>query len=263
MKKIFALMLVLVMLLSFAACEKEFDSDDRERRYKDIEENNERGETTEGTYPVESTTPTEPSTTTTTEAIIETTAPKNDDSSYLLNVYHLFLPIYKYPRMDEGQVGSVYKVGVYTIVDEQRDSNGNRWGKLKSGAGWINLDEAQNVPIAAVTMDYGGLKNSCKVVDQCYIDGNIKAYVGVINGAKNLSIVQFDSCWEKPYISKTYKTVGDLKDGEVVELTIAFYGDVQNSNVGVVFTDDYGFEQWLFISQSGLDSSLYMTVITP
>ena len=32
--------------------------------------------------------------------------------------------------------------GVYTIVEESSGPGAKRWGKLKSGAGWISLDYA-------------------------------------------------------------------------------------------------------------------------
>ena len=35
--------------------------------------------------------------------------------------------------------------GVYTIVEEQGGPGAKRWGKLKSGAGWISLDYAEKV----------------------------------------------------------------------------------------------------------------------
>ena len=35
--------------------------------------------------------------------------------------------------------GTITDRGIYTIVDEQKDAAGQPWGKLKSGAGWINL----------------------------------------------------------------------------------------------------------------------------
>ena len=48
--------------------------------------------------------------------------------------------------------GTSYKVngvitdqGIYTIVDEAKDSTGQTWGKLKSGVGWISLKYTKKV----------------------------------------------------------------------------------------------------------------------
>lgn len=41
--------------------------------------------------------------------------------------------------------GVITDNGVYTIVDEAKDGNGELWGKLKSGAGWIMLKFTQRI----------------------------------------------------------------------------------------------------------------------
>ena len=37
------------------------------------------------------------------------------------------------------------KPGVYTIVEEATGKGATKWGKLKSGIGWISLDYAKRV----------------------------------------------------------------------------------------------------------------------
>ena len=41
--------------------------------------------------------------------------------------------------------GMITDRGVYTIVAEAQDSKGYTWGKLKSGAGWINLQYTKKI----------------------------------------------------------------------------------------------------------------------
>ena len=48
--------------------------------------------------------------------------------------------IYDSPSYNGEQVQNL-PLGTYTIVEEQYDDNGKLWGKLKSGIGWICLDE--------------------------------------------------------------------------------------------------------------------------
>ena len=43
------------------------------------------------------------------------------------------------------QVQGLIEPGVYTIVEEADGPGAKRWGKLKSGAGWISLDYAEKV----------------------------------------------------------------------------------------------------------------------
>jgi len=42
-------------------------------------------------------------------------------------------------------VGKVHKGEIYTIVDEAYGAGSSKWGKLKSGAGWISLDYCTKV----------------------------------------------------------------------------------------------------------------------
>ena len=50
--------------------------------------------------------------------------------------------IFDGPSYDYTYVQSVGQDGIYTIVEEAYDSEGNLWGKLKSGLGWVLLEEA-------------------------------------------------------------------------------------------------------------------------
>ena len=50
------------------------------------------------------------------------------------------LNIRKGPGTNFGANGSIKDKGVYTIVAESAGSGASKWGKLKSGAGWISLD---------------------------------------------------------------------------------------------------------------------------
>ena len=52
------------------------------------------------------------------------------------------LNIRKGPGTNYGKNGFI-KPGVYTIVEERTGAGASKWGKLKSGAGWISLDYAK------------------------------------------------------------------------------------------------------------------------
>jgi len=61
-------------------------------------------------------------------------------AAYTVKVTTNPLNIRKGPGTDTAVVGAIKDKGVYTIVDEATGSGATRWGKLKSGAGWISLD---------------------------------------------------------------------------------------------------------------------------
>lgn len=53
------------------------------------------------------------------------------------------LNIRKGPGTNYGKTGQFTGVGVFTIVAESDGEGATKWGKLKSGAGWISLDYAK------------------------------------------------------------------------------------------------------------------------
>ena len=63
---------------------------------------------------------------------------------YLVRVTISDLYIRKGPGTNYGKNGFI-KPGVYTIVEESTGTGATKWGKLKSGAGWISLDYAKQV----------------------------------------------------------------------------------------------------------------------
>lgn len=55
------------------------------------------------------------------------------------------LNIRKGPGTNYGKTGKYTGVGVFTIVEEAKGTGATKWGKLKSGAGWISLDYTKKV----------------------------------------------------------------------------------------------------------------------
>lgn len=66
-------------------------------------------------------------------------------TSYLVRVTDPALNIRKGPGTDTAVAGVIRDKGVYTIVQESSGQGASKWGKLKSGAGWISLDFAEKV----------------------------------------------------------------------------------------------------------------------
>ena len=65
--------------------------------------------------------------------------------SYRVQVTASSLNIRKGPGTNYKKNGAIKDKGVYTIVDESNGKGATRWGKLKSGAGWISLDYVKKV----------------------------------------------------------------------------------------------------------------------
>lgn len=64
----------------------------------------------------------------------------SSDTSYRVRITASVLNIRKGPGTNYGTNGSIKDKGIYTIVSESSGAGATKWGKLKSGAGWISLD---------------------------------------------------------------------------------------------------------------------------
>lgn len=69
-----------------------------------------------------------------------TEQPEEPTSGYLVKVNTDCLNIREKAGTDNDVVGQITDRGVYTIVAESDGQGAKKWGKLKSGAGWIALD---------------------------------------------------------------------------------------------------------------------------
>lgn len=68
-----------------------------------------------------------------------------EDIQYRVRVTSGYLRIRKGPGTNYSVTGFIKDKGVYTIVEESNGAGANRWGRLKSGAGWISLDYTKDV----------------------------------------------------------------------------------------------------------------------
>lgn len=69
-----------------------------------------------------------------------TTSSSTSNTSYTVKVTASALNIRKGPGTNYGTNGTIKKGEIYTIVQESNGTGASKWGKLKSGAGWISLD---------------------------------------------------------------------------------------------------------------------------
>ena len=70
---------------------------------------------------------------------------KTGFSPYLVRVSVTDLNIRKGPGTNYAKTGKYTGKGVFTIVEEAGGQGASRWGRLKSGAGWISLDFAAKI----------------------------------------------------------------------------------------------------------------------
>lgn len=140
----------------------------------------------------------------------ETTEPSTEASTaqfepYLFQVANRDLQIYSGPGYDYIGNGSITDKGTYTIVEEsiQYFDSGRQvtWGRLKSGAGWICLDDAK------IVTDLGP-PYRCKVCgradvyisryamcEQCHKEADAEAYGTCIYCGEPLTYEEYCKPW--------------------------------------------------------------------
>ena len=198
----------------------------------------------ETTAPVETTTPVE-------TAPPETTAPAAQE--YTLRIEDPETMIYAGPAFLSGAVAMVEEAGTYTIVEEAQDRDGNTWGRLKSGAGWICLTEP---PLAPIYADYA--QESFNAYHAYWSDETDYITAIGFTPAEKLTNVRFGLLdWfetESWQMAEELYTMDEIDPDRAFLAQVVFWGDM--TTYGISFTDADGAERHFAVSISGKDGSL-------
>lgn len=76
---------------------------------------------------------------------VKSNATQDIFKAYKVKVTADVLNIRKGAGVGYAKTGQIKDKGIYTIVAESSGSGATKWGKLKSGAGWISLDYCKKV----------------------------------------------------------------------------------------------------------------------
>ena len=140
--------------------------------------------------------------------------------NYTVKVTVTNLNIRSGPGTNYGTKG-IIKPGIYTIVAEADGTGATRWGKLKSGAGWISLDyatktgsstgaETETIEVGStVTIKsgavYGGLSSSRGAKVPSYISGTNRRYtvkqIATHKGAQEALLQEINSWVALSYLN--------------------------------------------------------------
>lgn len=166
--------------------------------------------------------------------------------------------IYSGPGEDYDFVRPVGEKGIYTIVEERTDDWGYRWGRLKSGAGWVNLtalNEDADAPIRAYFAPEKLLKEG---VYHQYLAENSEYLVRIaIQPRENLrfaQLIRLEWLEEGLGAAEVYCTFNELKKDIPLVAGVVFYGDM--TTYGLSFMDEKGDMRCFAFSISGKDGSL-------
>ena len=193
----------------------------------------------------------------------ETTAPPETtepDGDYILRIEDPETMIYAAPGFTNEVTALVEEAGAYTIVEEQRDRDGNLWGRLKSGLGWVCLTNPALAPIYA---DYAEESFNAYHAYWCDETDYITS-IGFTPGEK-LTDVRFGLLdWfetESWQMAEVLYTMDELDPDHAFLAQVVFWGDM--TTYGISFTDADGAARHYAVSISGRDGSLVCAEYLP
>ena len=249
MKKLFAMSLVLALLL--CGCGS--------KTAQSVQTTSDGPTEPASTDPAETTVATEPITTP--DTVPETTEPA-EDGSYIQRIELADQSIFDTPTYDGRFVGVVEQAGAYTIVEEATDEEGNLWGRLKSGRGWVDLTEIRSgwrekLP---VTMNYADptLLESGNYIHCVHSYG---PYMEQIAMRPNrtlykfaFSILTYEGDHYEIYEPLLY--LEEISPDKPLVADVEFPGDM--SMYAMTFTDSDGVFYSYYIAQSGRNNTVCM-----
>lgn len=226
------------------------------------------------TQPETSAATTVPATTVPETTIPETTAdttpvtqPSLGTVPYLFTVEQAGYPIYDGPGYDCKLVSAVDLPGVYTIVEEAWDDDGELWGRLKSGVGWINLTDNGNAEtlVSCVLADYASeyMLSHASYLEFTASEAEYAVAVafraeGTVTDFNLLSVSLDDSGYTT---GGSVYTLDALTQDQPLVAWLDFPGDM--SAWAISYVDSTGAKQYRLITMSLKDGSLEVNNFYP
>lgn len=190
--------------------------------------------------------------------------PNEPEGEYVLHPDHR---IYDGPGYDMGYVGVVGAVGYYKITEESTDLEGNLWGKLEDGRGWIDLtlnrsEENQNARFSAGYASESLLQSKNyhayeELASEYAHEVAFYAYVPIKSFV--LSSTELTDRGMEPV--KVIYTLENFTPKKPLVAILPFPGDLTAYNIQV--TDESGATHHYQISQSGRDGTIVLQPVTP
>ena len=181
---------------------------------------------------------------------------------YLQRIPRFDQSIYEGPGYDYSFVGTVREAGTYTIVEEAVDSEGNLWGKLKSGIGWVDLTEilSEDYKNALISANYAdenlllhGAYHHYPSDDEYSTAIAFRAY-GTL---RDVALFAFELTDEGLCPGPDLFTLPEMTDEMPLVAELSFPGDM--STYGIRFVDDAGTTHVYTIYISGRNGALILT----
>lgn len=188
---------------------------------------------------------------------------KDMDLESITSVYHADQPIFEGPSYDTNLLGVIEAAGNYAIPVTAMDDEGNRWGRLADGRGWIDLTHVEASKDDPITAGFAW--------DSLLENGEYVSFVGTDKDYSNTiaftahktltdvslySMIMFCSM----AIDRELYTLETLEPGKPLVATLMFPGDM--SAYGIAFQCE-GEEYFYIASLSGRNGTVVFQPFTP
>lgn len=164
------------------------------------------------------------------------------------------------PGHDYGVAQVLEEDGMFTIVEEAWDPDGNLWGRLKSGAGWVLLKARSTMVFAPVFADYasdillsGDIEHRL-IADDSEYAVHIAFFAG--EALKDVAFTALNFAGDDYEVSELLYSIDELHADTPFVASVAFPGDM--TAYGIAFTDANGEMRRYTVSISGKDGSLQL-----
>lgn len=167
-----------------------------------------------------------------------------------------WVQVYDGPGYDYGYVRTVGEDGVYTIVQEALDYEGNTWGRLKSGIGWVNFTDVRTAGQPVISVDYASRElinnGGCLLYESEDPDyaTTIVFYAHEMLRDVTLCGLLFDG---EEYLTPPLYHFELFYEDIPLVAELPFYGDM--TTYGISFTDAAGNERCFEVYISGRDGA--------
>lgn len=197
-----------------------------------------------------------------------TTEPPVVFAPYLTKISRADFPIYRGPGYDTGLTRYVETAGTFTIVEETQDDRGNLWGRLKSGAGWVDLtrlamEEARGPVVCLEPIDdyllmHGDYK-TCSIAFDPY--GRLIMFKAntTVTQVEIFSLLFAETTEE----SEPLYTQDVWEEGTLLLLEASFPGDMSAYGIRVTDSDGVTYRYVLWENLSGEGEPFWLNTYAP
>lgn len=160
---------------------------------------------------------------------------------------------------DHSHSSVVGRTGEYTIVREQFDNEGNLWGELKSGVGWVDLSKQVYYKKSAVSANYADIefiesKKYNEYISSDFPKDNLIA-IRVYENISDVRIVTMNVGNNGNWVEgKTLYKVKSLSPSKGLLTNLGFPGDY--TTYSILFKDSNNNQRCFMMTQSGRNGEL-------